>query len=251
MKHTQRHFEGRIKSREKKTTPTCILRWLLNFMFGSFRFLCVYKCTYSMNHFYSHSDFFFVRIRFLSVCGDIKMNQFWWKKFGSSMKTSGCKPNDHKIHSCVVCAHSYINISFFGLVYVTFGSTEKNDCDKIDTAKQGKWKWFEAVFVLCVFFFSFKHATAAAVAAVAVLHAKSNSLLQFLCRLGYNLKQSVFWRFHSFKAIKFFAHFQYHFSLAAATASALSLYHFRLYHPQSSSRSLMHQPHPEYAMCKN
>lgn len=152
MKHTQRHFEGRIKSREKKTT-TCILRWLLNFMFGSFRFLCVYKCTYSMNHFYSHSDFFFVRIRFLSVCGDIKMNQFWWKKFGSSMKTSGCKPNDHKIHSCVVCAHSYINISFFGLVYVTFGSTEKNDCDKIDTAKQGKWKWFEAVFVLCVFFF--------------------------------------------------------------------------------------------------
>lgn len=102
MKHTQRHFEGRIKSREKKTT-TCILRWLLNFMFGSFRFLCVYKCTYSMNHFYSHSDFF-VRVRFLSVCGDIKMNQFWWKKFGSSMKTSGCKPNDHKIHSCVVCA---------------------------------------------------------------------------------------------------------------------------------------------------
>lgn len=152
MKHTQRHFEGRIKSREKKhnnmylTVVVKLYVWLFSIS------LCVQVYIFH-EPFLLSFRFFFVRIRFLSVCGDIKMNQFWWKKFGSSMKTSGCKPNDHKIHSCVVCAHSYINISFFGLVYVTFGSTEKNDCDKIDTAKQGKWKWFEAVFVLCVFFF--------------------------------------------------------------------------------------------------
>lgn len=64
-----------------------------------------------------------------------KWTNFWWKNFESCMKTSGCKPNDHTTQSSmIVWVFHFLQFTFFSGDFCHC-STDKNDCDKIDTVE--------------------------------------------------------------------------------------------------------------------